>query len=71
MTRRQLRILQLLATGCSHRHIADVLMLSIKTIGNEVIKIGSQLDMAGQTTILHFATEHQQEVAAILAVDEL
>ncbi|ACL61781.1 response regulator transcription factor [Methylobacterium nodulans] len=70
LTIRQLRILQLLAEGHAYRRIAEILLLSTKTISNEAATIGQQVHFSDKAGLVRFAVQHQDAIRARLAAEE-
>ncbi|ACL63018.1 response regulator transcription factor [Methylobacterium nodulans] len=69
LTGRQLRILQLLAGGQTYRRIADLLLLSVKTIANEVATIGRQVQVPDKAGMVRFAIRYRDAIVARQAAD--
>jgi ATP/maltotriose-dependent transcriptional regulator MalT len=58
LSRRELQVLGLLATGCSNRTIATELVLSEKTVHRHVSNIFTKLGVGSRTAAVAYAFEH-------------
>jgi DNA-binding NarL/FixJ family response regulator len=58
LTRREVEILQLLATGATNRGIAEELVLSEKTVARHVANIFTKLDVSNRATATAWAHQH-------------
>jgi DNA-binding NarL/FixJ family response regulator len=58
LTRREVEILRLLATGATNRGIADELVLSEKTVARHVANIFTKLDVSNRATATAWAHQH-------------
>ena len=58
LTPRELEVLRLVATGASNREIADVLVISDKTVARHVANMFTKLDVSSRAAATAFAYEH-------------
>ncbi|WP_018262660.1 response regulator transcription factor [Methylobacterium sp. WSM2598] len=69
LTGRQLRILRLMAEGRSQRQAAEALLVSAKTVSNEVALIRERVRAGDRSGLVRFALRHREAVAIRLAAD--
>lgn len=55
LTDREREILKLLAEGCTTREIADMLVISVKTVGGHKTNLMSKLDIHNRTDLVKYA----------------
>ena len=58
LTPREVEVLRLVATGASNREIADVLVISDKTVARHVANMFTKLDVSSRAAATAFAYEH-------------
>jgi ATP/maltotriose-dependent transcriptional regulator MalT len=55
LSRREMEVLRLMASGLSNQRIADDLSISVRTVGNHVTNILGKLDVTSRTSAVSFA----------------
>ena len=58
LSRRQVEVLRLIATGASNRAIADTLVISEKTVARHVSDVLTKLDLSSRAGATAWAYEH-------------
>ena len=58
LTRREIDVLRLLAKGNTHRQIAGILTLSMRTVENHRANLMGKLGLASRVELVNFAEEH-------------
>ncbi len=59
LTRRELEVLRLLAGGCSNQVIADMLVVSVRTVEHHVSNIYEKIGVRGRAAATAYAFHHQ------------
>lgn len=59
LTEREAEVLNLIATGSSNREIANVLVLSVRTVERHITNIYRKIDARGRADVVTYALRHQ------------